>query len=158
TVGLLVNHALVTREQERTQQALEREKVRAAEAERRLEQSRHLVELLIQIGEEELDDRPPFQSLRKRLLEAALSHYPKLIDETRDDPAGAGFTAARERVRQVLADLVTLQRVDGVMLLSMDTVLDELKPDEEQRETLRELIARLHRDRMDTMFDPDLTL
>ena len=41
---------------------------------------------MIQIAEEELADNPYLESLRKRLLEAALAYYQEFIEQRRDDP------------------------------------------------------------------------
>lgn len=156
-VGLLVNHTLLTQEQARTSAALEREKIRAEQAERRLQHTRQLVELLLEVGAEELDDLPPWQGLRKRLLESVLAHNQKLIDESKDNPSvAASLAETRERVRQILADITTLQDAELLFLLSNPEVLDELRLDEEQRRRVRDLGARLQKERLAVAFS-DLT-
>lgn len=151
TIGLLVSHALVTHEKTLTSNALLRERIRA-------EHARQLVDRLIKVSEEELDDSPIWQGLRKQLLETAVSQYQKLIDESKDDPeATAEMSAAQKRVQQVLADLITLQGAETLLLLQIDSVLDELKPSDEQRRQLKALTDQLRRQRRFALATADLS-
>jgi len=158
TVGLLISHALVSEEQRRTAEALKREQIRAEQAERRLQQSRQLIDWIIALSEEELQDYSPLQSLRRRLLETALAHFEMLLRESRDDAdAEKNLAAAQDRVKQTLADLVTLQGADSMWLLNSDAVLDELKLNDEQRRAVRELAGKQSRERMEAVFASDLS-
>jgi serine/threonine protein kinase len=155
TSGLLVNQALLGREQARTREALRREERRAEQAERRLQQTRQLVNLLIELSEEDLDTRP-LKGLRRRLLETALAHSQELIDDS--DDGAADLTATRERLKQALADLNALQSADAALLLQSPAVLNALEPTDAQREQLNKLISRAGRGWAAVFFSRRLTL
>ncbi len=139
TAGLLVNQALLAREEARTREALGREQVRAEQAERRLRQNRQLVDVLIELSEDELDDRPPLRGVRKRLLRAVLAHAE---DMNEPGDAEADQAALRDRVRQSLADLLAMQANELTLLLASPPVLDALNADDGQRERLQALTEK----------------
>jgi hypothetical protein len=153
--GLLVNQALLSREQSRTREALAREQLRAEQAERRLQQTRELVDLLIELGEDDLNTRP-IRGLRRRLLETALAHSQELINDSAD--GASDLAAARERVKQALADLSALQGVDAALLLQSEPVVEALHPSDEQRARLHRWVPRLRRDWNRIYFSRELTL
>jgi serine/threonine protein kinase len=138
-VGLLVNNWMVSRERARTAAAYERERLRAEEAEKRFQQARNAVDLLIQICEQDLVDRPGSEGLRRRLLEAVLVYYQDFIEQRRDDPGDrADLSATQERVKKILADLAALQGAGQLYLLNDAGVLDDLHADDDQRGRLAE--------------------
>src|SRR5262249_20363570 len=136
TAGLMVNQALLSREEARTKSALGREHQRALEAERRLRQTRQMVDLVLQVAAEELDDKPSVQGRKKRLLETVLTHYQQLAEDNEDDLTAAELEQAQERVKRILADLAVLQGGDHLMLLYNPAVLEELGLELEQREDI----------------------
>jgi serine/threonine protein kinase len=155
STALLVNQALLAREQARTREALRREELRAEQAERRLQQTRQLVNLLIELSEEDLDTKP-LKGLRRLLLETALAHSQELINDSPD--AAADLSATRERLKQALDDLTALQSADAALLLQSSAVVDALGPTDEQRTQLSKLIARVSHDWARTFFSRKLTL
>jgi serine/threonine protein kinase len=154
--GLLINQALLAREQARTEEARRREQLRADQAERRLQQTRQLVNLLIELSEEDLDTPHPPQGLRKRLVEAALAHSQELIDQ--GDDGAADLAVIRERLKRDLADLTALRDVHTALLLQTKAVVTALGPTEEQRSRLNELIPRLVQEWAQIFYARKLTL
>lgn len=82
-----VSNWLITQANSRTKAALEAERLRAEEAEQRFSQARRAVDLLIEVSENDLADKPPLQQLRRRLLESALVYYQDFIAQHRGNPA-----------------------------------------------------------------------
>ncbi|MES2793104.1 MAG: serine/threonine-protein kinase [Planctomycetota bacterium] len=139
-IGLGVTTAIVAREHAKTEAALQRERLRAREAEAQFKLARRVTDEMIQLAEEELSDAPFQEGLRKRLLEAALGYYQEFS-------ANRGTTAAskselagtRNRVQKILADLALLQSDRQRFLLREDAVLDDLQLTKEQRAQIAEL-------------------
>jgi serine/threonine protein kinase len=131
--------------------AYEQERQRAQQAEERFLLARESVDEMVRICEQELADRPPFDGLRRRLLEDALGYYQKLIEQRGDDPmAQAELTATRGRVEKILADLAVLQGAGKFHLLDDPAVLDDLRPTEDQRGRLTGVLRRMHEQRMES--------
>jgi hypothetical protein len=131
--------------------AYERERQRAAEAEQRFRLARSSVDEMIQVAEEELADNPHLQSLRKRLLEAALVYYQEFIEQRRDEPdAQAELAAIRDRVKKILGDLAALQGDSQRFLLKEPAVLEDLETSSQQRERLAELSRQMDERGMQT--------
>jgi serine/threonine protein kinase len=154
SAGSLLSAALILGEQDRTkaeqqrtkaeqlkaEDAYERERQRAEEAEARFRLARRSVDEMFQISEEELADAPHLERLRKRLLESALVYYQELIDQRRDDPAAQGeLREAKARVEKILDDLAVLQGAGQLLLLSHPSVLRDLRPSDEQRQRIARL-------------------
>jgi serine/threonine protein kinase len=136
TAGLLISNWLIAREQGRTQAALKNEKQRAAEARRALD-------LLVAVSEEQLADYPHLQSVRRRLLETALTYYQDFIDAHGGDPAAqAELEAEKKRVRSILDELATLQGIHLIALATDPDVHKDLKLADVQRSQLTELDER----------------
>ncbi len=124
--------------------AYQRERLRAEEAGQQFRLARRSVDELIQVGEEELADKPHLESLRKRLLEAALSYYQEFIEQRQEDPnARADLAATQERVRKILDDLAVLQGAGQLYLLNERDVLEDLRLSEEKRGRIADLSRRL---------------
>jgi hypothetical protein len=132
-IGLAVATALVAHEKTKTEQALEAEKRRAAEADQRFQLARRSADDMIRIADQELGDDPTSEAVRRRLLEAALAYYQEFIELRKDDPdAPADLEATRDRVKAILADLRVLEgRFRHVLLTSEAVQTDlKLKPDQ----------------------------
>ncbi|HEV3255564.1 MAG TPA: serine/threonine-protein kinase [Gemmataceae bacterium] len=152
-VGFAVSTALVAREQWKTQAAnielaaaLEqaRDKAREADeqrtrAEKNYKHAREAVDLLTQVGEEELAAKPELADLRRRLLEAALVYYQGFIDERRDDPSSQEeLPKTQTRVTAILGELASFERLWRFWLLthllSKEAVRKDLGLTEKQAE------------------------
>lgn len=140
-VGALATSCLVGLEQLKTTQALEREKMRAREAEQRFQQAREAVDAMFQISEEELSDKP-FDNARKRLLQVALGHYEELSAQRHGDPESqAELAAVQSRIRSILNQLTLMQREMHTRLLASEVVRKELGITPEQQTELTSLLA-----------------
>jgi len=142
-VGFGIATALISREKNRTESAMLREKERANEAERRFDLARNAADDMIRFADEELGSGWQ-QGARRRLLETALAYYQQFIDLRKDDPnAAAALEATRVRVSGVLADLAVMQGANRHLLLRRPDVQDELRLTDAQREQVRELSDRI---------------
>ncbi len=134
--GLVVNNYLLAQEQRRTQKALDSEalgrkkaEVSFTQAEVSFTRAREAVDLLIQVSEEELGDKPFQQGLRRILLEAALNYYKGFIDQRQDDKnAIAALEATQDRVKRILEELTVIQGMTQLNAIGyFPVVLTELK-------------------------------
>ncbi|MGQ0636286.1 MAG: serine/threonine-protein kinase [Planctomycetaceae bacterium] len=147
-VALLISNRLISREQARTAEALERvsqeqakaaaalirAEARASEAEERFQQARRAVNMLIEVGEKELVNDHMIREERLRLLRASLNYYQDFIRQ-REAAAGwpSDLAAVQERVRANLDKLSVLEQEHklfdhemGMLLLWSPLVLDDL--------------------------------
>ncbi len=141
-IGLGVTTAIVAREHAKTEEAYQRERLRAREAEAQFKLARRVTDEMIQLAEEELSDAPFQEGLRKQLLEAALGYYQEFSNNrgtTATSESELGST--RERVKKILADLALLQSDRQRFLLHEDAVLDDLQLTMEQRSQIAELTS-----------------
>jgi serine/threonine protein kinase len=153
SAGSLVSTALVHSEQKRTraeqqkaEEAYQRERQRADEADARFHLARRAVDELIRISEEELADRPGMEWLRKRLLTSVLAYYQEFIEQRADDPrALTDLLGTTGRVEKILADLAVLRAASKLHLLGQPAVLDDLHLSEAQRAKVKELASRLEK-------------
>jgi hypothetical protein len=142
-IGLATTTALVAREQKRTEAALEQQRLRTEEAEAQFRLARRAADELIQVAEDELADKPHLESVRQRLLEAALAYYQEFIEDRSDDPeAQAELTRTRDRVQKIVRDLAVLQGAGQFFLLDNESVREDLRASVDQREQLTELSKR----------------
>ena len=137
--GLLVNNHMIAQEQAKTEDALHRERLRAEEAERLYRQARQAVDLLVQLGEEELPNKPQVSGLRRKLLETALVFYQDFLSQRHSPDAQAELTAVQGRVRRLLDDLATLQGTQEHLLIMNPRVQDDLGLEMAAREQLKKL-------------------
>jgi hypothetical protein len=143
-IALAVSTALVLREQRRAEAAYLGEKERAAEAEARFQLARRSADEMIRIADEELTDGPEQQTLRRRLLEAALAYYQEFIKLRSDDPeAQAELEAVRTRVTTILADLAVMQGAFRHMLLGNPAVREDLKLSTDQLDRLQSMLGKV---------------
>jgi serine/threonine protein kinase len=138
--GLLLYTWMLAREEARAR--LERER-----AENRYKDARQAVDLLVQVSEDELDDKPPLSGLRRRLLETALVSYQRFMEQHPDDPE---LAAVQARVRGILEELSVLQGAFRTELLSEPAVLRDLTLTSEQRERISGLTGRWSEQFLDT--------
>jgi serine/threonine protein kinase len=159
-VGSLVSAALIRAEQGRTraeqqraEEAYQRERQRAEEAEARYRLARRSVDELIQVSEEELADRPGMEGARKRLLRSALAYHQELIEQRRERDDRAELLESKRRVEKILADLAVLRAASKLYLLCQSVVLNDLGLDEEQRARMKKLTARVGKQWLDSFKD-----
>jgi serine/threonine protein kinase len=161
TAGSLVSAALIRAEQGRTraeqhraEDAYQRERQRAEEAEARLRLARRSVDELIQVSEEELVDRPGMEGVRKRLLRSALAYYQEIIEQCADDPHSQNeLRDTKRRVEKILADLAVLRAASKLYLLCQQVVLDDLQLNKQQRAKMKGLTARVGKQWLDSLDD-----
>jgi len=137
------------------------ESLRANEAEKRFQQARQAVDVLIEVSEGELADNPTVQATRRRLLGIALGYYQDFREQRRGDAAAQGELAAvQERVKRILDELKVLQREMHLDLLEHPAVPEALNLTEnqetlvgilmknrsEERESMRQAAANLDED------------
>jgi eukaryotic-like serine/threonine-protein kinase len=139
--GLVVNNYMLAREQQRTQAALDREEFRAEEAETLFRSARQAVDLLIQVSEEELGDKPFQQGLRRILLEAARNYYKGFIDQRQEDKNAIVELEATQRiVERILEELTVMEGMTQLNAIGyFPVVLTELKLTPDQRQEVDEL-------------------
>jgi len=148
--GLLFANWRIAAEQQKTTDALNRERDRAKEAESRFAQARKAVDLLVETSEQELGDSPWLQGARRRLLETALAYYQEFIDERKDDPtAHADLTLSQARVRKILDELSVLQGAHQHFLVMNAEVQRDLNLSAEQRIELKSLDERIIKQRLE---------
>jgi serine/threonine protein kinase len=124
--------------------AYERERQRAEEAEKQFQLARRAVDGIIELANTELVDKPHVESVRKGLLEAALSYYQEFIEQRRDDPdTQAELEATRDKVGKIVADLATMQGAWQHLLLGDSRVQDDLKLSSEQRQRIAEMLREI---------------
>ncbi|MBI2826141.1 MAG: serine/threonine protein kinase [Planctomycetia bacterium] len=126
-LGLLASTVLIAREHAKTKAAYASERIKAQEAdqqrqqaEARFRQARRAVDLLAEIGEDELTDAPFMQNVRRRILEATLDYYQDFIEDRTDDAAlQADLIASRTQVQRILSDLADLRGFGQTMKMAM---------------------------------------
>ncbi len=142
-IGLAVSNWLIAAEQQKTADALDREKLRANEAEELFGQAKQAIDVLVEVSEVDLADNPMVESTRKRMLQSALNFYQDLIEQHRGNEASqADLARVEQRVKGILRELNLLQRDAQTALLANPLVLDELKVDDGQRRQLAGLLAQ----------------
>jgi len=168
--GLGVSTALIANEHMKTAAALEGEKRHAKaaleathRAEARFQQARKVVDLLTQVGEEELADSARFRELRRKMLETSLAYYEDFIRERGEEPQlQSELAAARERISRVLAELSLLQSTNRVLgqswLLMRPEVQEELQLSESVKSALRDANHKFFQGRLDMPFKDFLLL
>ncbi|HEY7427474.1 MAG TPA: serine/threonine-protein kinase [Gemmataceae bacterium] len=132
--GLFINNRMIAEEKERTQQ-------RAVEAEKRFQQARRAVDLLVQVCEEELANAPPhLQGVRQRLLESALEYYQDFLEQEQGNAdVQAALAEGRNRVRRILDELSTLQGAHQLVVVMAPDVQRDLELADEQQVRVAEL-------------------
>ena len=153
-VGSLIANWLITSANERTTAALAESQLRAQEAERRFQQARKAADLLVEVSEQELADKPPVQGLRKRLLETAIAYYKDFISQRRSDASDqAELIAVRDRLKKILGDLTILEGAGQFMLLSDRRVQADLGLSDSQRQKIEALSEEFAQRRLDSLHD-----
>jgi len=143
-IGLAVNSWMIAGEQRKTAEALQREELRANEAEDLFRQAKEAVNVMIEVSEEE----PAQEHIRKRLLQTALTFYEDFIEQRRGDTASqAELAAVQDRVRGILRELNLLHREMQAGLLKDQAVLAELGLSDDQQRRLADLCQKWDEDR-----------
>jgi eukaryotic-like serine/threonine-protein kinase len=142
-IGLAVSTAVVGGAKHQVELALDREKVRAKEAEDRFELARRAVDEMIQVANDQLANDPVQEGLRKKLLESAVAYYQEFIAFRTDDPtAQKALEETRTRVKQFLTDLEVLQGAGRLALLGDVAVQNDLKLTDSERRKVGALLKR----------------
>ena len=107
TLGLATATIVISREQSRTESALEEARDQGQRAEENFHRARSAVDsYLTRVSEDELLNVPGLQPLRKDLLELALTYYQQFVAERNDDAElSREFAAAHFRVGDIRASL-----------------------------------------------------
>jgi hypothetical protein len=99
---------------------------------------------MFRISQEELADRPGSERLRRRLLWSVLGYYQELLEQRHEGlEAQADLREAKQRVEQVLADLVVLHAASQLYLLRQPAVIDDLRMDDQQRRKVKAFCDRV---------------
>jgi len=153
-VGSLIANWLITSANERTKAALAESQLRTEEAERRFQQARRAADLLIEVSEKELPDKPPAQSLRKRLLETALAYYKDFISQRRGDASSqAELVAVQDRLKKILDELTVMEGAGQFILLCDRRVQADLDLNDSQQRKIEALSEEFAQRRLDSLHD-----
>ena len=133
-----------------TVRAYDRERAKAQEAdeqraraEENFRRALQAVNQLVQIGEDQLADRPDLDGLRWQLLETTLTYFQDFIDQHRDDPAiSQELEVGRAKVKTLLAELSTLRASHQYIPLHHPAVQEELDLSPKQKEAIGEIQQR----------------
>lgn len=133
-----------------TAAAYDRERARALEAatqreraEQNFRQARAAVDEFTRITDESLRDHPMMESVRLRMLEAALVYYQTFIEQHRNDPTlQAELEASLAKVEVILEELNTLVGAGRYRLLQQSVVRRELNLTPEQLAPLQQFDER----------------
>jgi serine/threonine protein kinase len=158
----LVSNWLIKRANDRTSAALAAEQVRSEEAQKHFLQAKQAVDLLIEVAQDELGDKPPLQHLRKRLLESALGYYQDFISQRRqaesartegriDAPSQADLIAVEQRLKKILDELSVLEGAGQWILLSERGIQTDLGLSGSQRQQV-EMLGQQFVDRRRELF------
>src|SRR5262249_39798100 len=117
-------------------------KLRAEEAEDAFRQARNAVDMLIQVCEEDLADKPFEQGLRRMLLDTVLIFYKGFIDQRQDDKnAVADLETTQERVNRILEELNVIEGITQLNVIDFfPVVLSELKLSTAQRREIETML------------------
>lgn len=132
-----ISNWLVTQANTRTRTALAAERQRAEEAEARFSQARHAVDLLIEVSEHDLADKPPLRPLQKQLLETALVFYQDFVAQHRGNPRRkVELIAVQQRLKKVLDDLLVMEGAGQLLLLAEQDVQADLGLDKADQQRI----------------------
>lgn len=121
-----ISNWIVAKANRRTHAALKAEQLRAEEAESRFAQARQAVDLLVDLSENDLA-KPPLQPLQKQVLEEALKFYQDFVNQYRGDPSReAELVAVEKRLQKVLDDLLVVEGIGQLLLLTEKDVQADL--------------------------------
>ncbi len=158
--GLIVNNYMLAEEKQRTQEALHRETealhreiLRAEENKLYFRDVREAFDLLIQISEEELGDKPFLLGPRRMILDAALNYFKRFSDQHHEDrDAIADLEPVQNKVKEILQELNVIQDMTQLSLVGWYSVVQsDLKLSPEQLKGVNE-VARTwetHRAQLD---------
>ncbi|HEY1686165.1 MAG TPA: serine/threonine-protein kinase [Tepidisphaeraceae bacterium] len=163
TTALSISTIYISREKFRTTQALDTASSRAIEAHRaqvqaahNFDQARQAVEFMTRIAADEMPNDPRLASVRRRLLETALSYYQNFLETQKQTHAAADLAREQAQINSLLVQLTSNDQWAEVnyelSLLAQSSVETELQLTPYQRST----IHNLNQSNNDfEMFDPD---
>jgi serine/threonine protein kinase len=142
--GLGVSTTLINHERDQ-------QKLRAQEAEDRFQLARQSADEMIQIADEELGNfGPQQQTVRRRLLEAALAYYQELIKIRHDHPAAAAeLQQRRDKIEAILADLAVIKGAERHLFLSEPPVQRDLELTADQKKRLEAIFQDIRKNNDD---------
>jgi serine/threonine protein kinase len=121
-----ISNWFIAKANSRTHAALAAEQLRAEEAESRFAQARQAVDLLVDLSEHDLA-KPPLQPLQKQVLEEALRFYQDFVSQYRGNPSReAELVAVEKRLQKVLDDLLVVEGIGQLLLLTEKDVQTDL--------------------------------
>jgi hypothetical protein len=142
-VGFATSTALIARAFEETKTAYVGEAEQRRRAEENFREARRAIDIFAKFSEEELNDHPLLQDVRRRLLESALDYYQEFLEKHAEDPSiKADLTASRARVSQILKELSTLQGTTLLAMLQDPLAQDSLGLDAGQKQQAAQLARR----------------
>jgi hypothetical protein len=154
SAGSLAAAWVIRGEREKAEHAYQQERRRNQEAEDRFRLAQRAVDDLVRLAAQELADKPSLEGLRIRMLESALAYYQELIEQRGDDPEAQEHLAeTRSRVKSIIDDLTVVQGNGDLNLLQNPAVIDALRPSDEQRHGLDQLLSRLPQQRDEQFHD-----
>ena len=143
-----VSNWFVAKANRRTHAALKAEQLRAEEAESRFAQARQAVDLLVDLSENDLA-KPPLQPLQKQVLEEALGFYQDFVSQYRGDPSReAELVAVEKRLQKVLDDLLVVEGIGQLLLLTEKDVQADLGLRESDSRHVQEMARKFSRQSM----------
>jgi len=127
---------------------------RGMEAEQRFQLARKAADEMIHMAEEELNDQPHLQSLRKRMLESALAYYQQFIELRVNDPSARDeLFAVHDRVKHILDDLTLLEGAGQIFLMREANIVRDLQLTQQQREQISDLIKKFDEQKREAFRD-----
>ncbi len=127
-IGLLISTILIAAEQSKTEAAYQAEREQRLAADQSFHQARQAVDAFVQLGEDELANKPMQRTLRRKFLETALEYYHEFLNQRRDDPnVQAELAASSARVEQMIDELAVLEGYAPLVFLSDMRVGKELQ-------------------------------
>ncbi|HVX62443.1 MAG TPA: serine/threonine-protein kinase, partial [Pirellulales bacterium] len=147
-IGLLISTILIAAEQSKTEAAYQAEREQRLAADQSFHQARQAVDAFVQLGEDELANKPMQRALRRKFLETALEYYHDFLNQRRDDPnVQAELAASSTRVEQMIDELAVLEGYAPLAFLSDMRVGKELQLTVGQGDEIARRMARLAQDR-----------
>ncbi|MFN3189983.1 MAG: serine/threonine protein kinase [Aureliella sp.] len=132
-ISLAVTAGVVTHQKSLTQASLSREKIRAAQAEKRLATAQAAADEMIQMAQNEFTNSPMEETLRLRLLSAALTYYEALLDdEDLKTDVRAELSNTYQNVAAIQDELLLLREARQFSLLRDGAVRADLQLTDEQ--------------------------
>lgn len=136
-ISMAVTIGIVSNQKSLTQESLEREQIRATQAEKRLATAQAAADEMIRMAQNEFTRTPMEETLRIKMLGSALTYYQSLIEDSElESNTRAELTETFEEVAAIHEEL-TLRRDDRAFaLLERKSVQEDLALTPEQYRSL----------------------